>query len=263
MPSKLSTRGGRRLLSQQLPRAVLFLLSLLVATHRGATVSAEIAHTATVKTTSGGTTTTATPVKQATPKKKARGVLQLDSRTFDSSLRDGKVWLVEFYAPWCGHCTRFASTYELVAQSLHAKQTDNPEISRKVNVAKVDGAAERGLSSRFGVQGYPTFFLVDGWTVREFEGNRSQEGLIKFALTDYEETEPVPFLFGPFGPMGQTRSFLMRSGTWAVGLYEALTKERGYRPLIAMAILTVGGLTAGLVSIVIVGILCLPKAKQD
>ena len=100
MPSKLSARGGRRLLSQQLPLAVLFLLSvLLVATHRGATVSAEVAHTATVKTSSGATTT-ATPVKLATPKKKARGVLQLDSRTFDSSIRDGKVWLVEFYAPW-------------------------------------------------------------------------------------------------------------------------------------------------------------------
>jgi hypothetical protein len=28
------------------------------------------------------------------------GVIALNSKNFDSSLRDGKVWLIEFYAPW-------------------------------------------------------------------------------------------------------------------------------------------------------------------
>lgn len=132
-----------------------------------------------------------------------------------------------------------------------------------MNVAKVDGSAERALSSRFGVQSFPTFFLVDGWTVREFDGTRSQEGLVQFALEEYEGTEPVPFLFGPFGPMGQLRSFLMRSGTWAVGLYDNLTKERGMAPLMAMSVLCVCGLAAGLVMIIVLGILFLPKAKLD
>jgi hypothetical protein len=33
---------------------------------------------------------------------KPRGVIALDSKNFDSSLRadGGKVWLIEFYAPW-------------------------------------------------------------------------------------------------------------------------------------------------------------------
>mmetsp|Transcript_20268 Transcript_20268/g.44076 ORF Transcript_20268/g.44076 Transcript_20268/m.44076 type:complete len:246 (+) Transcript_20268:223-960(+) len=193
---------------------------------------------------------------------KQQGVITLNSKNFDSSLSDGKAWLIEFYAPWCGHCTRFAPTYELVANQLHSDQKTAGS-KRKVNVAKVDGAAERALSSRFGVHGYPTFVLVDGWTVREFEGSRTPEGLVQFALTDYEKTEPVPFLFGPFGPMGQLRSFLMRTGTWAVGLYENLTLERGMKPLMAMAVLCVGGLVLGLVSIIVVGLLFLPKAKQD
>lgn len=29
------------------------------------------------------------------------GVIALNAQNFDSNLRDGKVWLVEFYAPWC------------------------------------------------------------------------------------------------------------------------------------------------------------------
>ena len=35
-----------------------------------------------------------------TNKKTNKGVIKLDSRNFDSSLKDGKVWLIEFYAPW-------------------------------------------------------------------------------------------------------------------------------------------------------------------
>ena len=111
------------------------------------------------------------------------------------------LWLITLlFHTRCGHCTRFASTYELIAQQLHSDQLKNPGTKRKVNVGKVDGAAERALSSRFGVHGFPTFVLVDGWTVREYEGSRSQEGMVQFALEDYEKTEPVPFLFGPFGP---------------------------------------------------------------
>ncbi len=30
----------------------------------------------------------------------AGGVIVLNAKNFDSSLRDGKVWLIEFYAPW-------------------------------------------------------------------------------------------------------------------------------------------------------------------
>jgi len=149
-----------------------------------------------------------------------------------------------------------------VAKQLHSDHI-KAGVTRKVNVAKIDGAAERALSSRFDVHGYPSFFLVDGWTVREFKGNRSHEGLVQFALSDYDRTDPVPFITGPFGPMGQLRSFLMRSGTWIVGLYENLTRAKGMRPLMAMSVLCVGGLAVGLVSIVILGVLFLPKAKLE
>ena len=118
------------------------------------------------------------------------------------------------------------------------------------------------MASRFSVQGFPVFFLIDGWTVYEFEGNRSQEGLIQFALTDYENTDPVPFLFGPFGPVGQIRSFMMRSGTWAVGIYGNFT-DKGYSPLVSMAFICVGMLTVGFVLIVLLGFLLLPMAKID
>ena len=159
----------------------------------------------------------------------------------------------------CSHCTRFAPSYEAVAEQLHSAK--NKKL--KVKVAKVDGATERALASRFSVKGFPTFFLVNGWSVREYVGHRSQENLIKFATKTYEEVEEMPFLFGPFGPMGQLRSFLMRSGTWVVGMYENLTEERGLKPLIAMAVLCFGGIVVGLTMIAVLGVVMMSKMKQD
>lgn len=62
---------------------------------------------------------------------------------------------------------------------------------------------------------------------------------------------------------GQLRSFLMRSGSWAVGLYENLTKERGMKPLVAMAVLCCAGMVVGLFMIVVIGLFMMSKMKQD
>ena len=32
----------------------------------------------------------------------SNGVITLTSRNFDSSIKDGSVWLIEFHSPWCG-----------------------------------------------------------------------------------------------------------------------------------------------------------------
>lgn len=31
---------------------------------------------------------------------KSKGVITLNAKNFDSELRDGNAWLIEFYAPW-------------------------------------------------------------------------------------------------------------------------------------------------------------------
>ena len=35
-------------------------------------------------------------------------VERLDADTFDTVTEDDALWLVEFYAPWCGHCQQLA-----------------------------------------------------------------------------------------------------------------------------------------------------------
>ena len=52
-----------------------------------------------------GTTTlsfvvNAAAAAETVPSKGVGGVITLDTKNFDSSISDGKVWLIEFYAPW-------------------------------------------------------------------------------------------------------------------------------------------------------------------
>ena len=54
--------------------------------------------------------------------------------------------LVEFFAPWCGHCKALAPHYEEAATTLKEK---------KIKLAKVDCVAEADLCQQHGVQGYP------------------------------------------------------------------------------------------------------------
>ena len=45
-------------------------------------------------------------------------VLELDDKNFDTIVPQHDVLLVEFYAPWCGHCKELAPTFEQLAGRL-------------------------------------------------------------------------------------------------------------------------------------------------
>nr|XP_054767097.1 NXPE family member 3-like [Lytechinus pictus] len=71
-------------------------------------------------------------------------VLVLNADNFDDVVNDADIILVEFYAPWCGHCKRLAPEY--AAAALEMKSGTPP-----VPFAKVDATESSELASRFEV----------------------------------------------------------------------------------------------------------------
>ena len=70
-----------------------------------------------------------------------------DSNFRGKVLDGGEPWLVEFYAPWCGHCQRLEPEWKSAASEVHEK-TGN-----KVKMGMLDATQHQNTASQYGIQG--------------------------------------------------------------------------------------------------------------
>lgn len=99
-------------------------------------------------------------------------VYVLVGTTHDEIAGGDKNVLVEYYAPWCGHCKKLAPEYEKLGE--HYKDDDN------IIIAKMDSTANEVSSVK--VSGFPTikFFEAGSSTPKDFDGSRDFEGMKAF-----------------------------------------------------------------------------------
>lgn len=104
------------------------------------------------------------------------GVQDLTPDNFDQIVGKDAGVLVEFYAPWCGHCKSLVPEYGRLGGAVKASGTS------KAVVGKVNADAHGGLGSRFGVTGFPTikFFPAGSVEPEDYTGGRDAESFIKF-----------------------------------------------------------------------------------
>jgi len=118
-----------------------------------------------------------TGAKYKKPKAAPSHVVELTDKNFDSIVMDTtKDVLVEFYAPWCGHCKRLVPDYEKVANAFQNEKS--------VVVAKLDAdnAAHKAIATRFGVSGFPTikFFGKHNKNGEDYSSERDPASFVNF-----------------------------------------------------------------------------------
>uniref|UniRef100_K3YRD0 protein disulfide-isomerase n=1 Tax=Setaria italica TaxID=4555 RepID=K3YRD0_SETIT len=102
-------------------------------------------------------------------------VVVLTAANFSSFLAATRHVMVEFYAPWCGHCQVLAPDYAAAASHLAAQHAQ-----ADVALAKVDATEDTDLAQKYDVQGFPTIlFFIDG-VPKDYNGARTKDAIVEW-----------------------------------------------------------------------------------
>jgi protein disulfide-isomerase A1 len=139
-------------------------------------------------------------------------VTVLDSNNIDSFLTN-EVAMVEFYAPWCGHCKALEPEYTKAAEILEEKNS-------VAKMGKVDCTVETDLCGKWAIKGYPTIKIFRKGVHSDYEKGREASAIVEFLL---KQTEP------PVSELKSTEeynTFLQNHKNYAVvGYFKGLDTE--------------------------------------
>nr|XP_015802902.2 protein disulfide-isomerase A6 isoform X2 [Nothobranchius furzeri] len=119
-----------------------------------------------------------------------KDVIELTDDNFDKLvLESGDVWMVEFFAPWCGHCKNLEPEWTAAATAVK-EQTKG-----KVHLGAVDATVHQVLASRYEIRGFPTIKIFrKGEEPEVYQGGRSRGDIIEKALDLFSDNAAPPEL---------------------------------------------------------------------
>lgn len=101
---------------------------------------------------------------------KGTEVVELTASSFRNKLLESsKIWMVEFYAPWCGHCQRLKPDYIKAATSSKGV----------VGFAAINCDEHKSIAGEFGIKGFPTLkiFGLNKKKPQDYQGPRTPKAM--------------------------------------------------------------------------------------
>jgi len=120
-------------------------------------------------------------------KPKTKDVIHLTAESFEEEVMNSDQHvLVEFYAPWCGHCKSLKPVWEKAATEIKKK-------GWAVKLTALDATRFGDIASKYGVKGYPTIKVFGpdkSVEPEDYASGRDQEGIVQFAKELVNGKEP-------------------------------------------------------------------------
>ncbi|KZF26061.1 thioredoxin-domain-containing protein [Xylona heveae TC161] len=108
---------------------------------------------------------------------KSSPVLRVDAKNYDQLIaRSNHTSIIEFYAPWCGHCQNLKPAYEKAARNLQGLA--------KVAAVNCDDESNQAFCGSMGIQGFPSLKIVvpskkaGRPSVEDYMGARSAKAIV-------------------------------------------------------------------------------------
>ncbi|KAF3425744.1 LOW QUALITY PROTEIN: hypothetical protein E2986_05932 [Frieseomelitta varia] len=134
-------------------------------------------------------------------------VLVLTKDNIAEAIEQNDYVLVEFYAPWCGHCIALAPEYAKAAKKLE-------EGGFPVKLAKVDATVETELAEKHGVRGYPTLKFYRKGSVIDYGGGRQADDIVNWVI---KKTGPAAKVLTT---VEEAKSFIEAQNVAIVGFFK-------------------------------------------
>lgn len=96
---------------------------------------------------------------------------ELNDTNFKETIQNSTIpVVVDFWAPWCGHCVRMSPVVEKLAQQYEGK----------IKVCKFNVDENPQTAMEYGIQSIPAFIIFkNGQTVEQFVGAQPEEELVR------------------------------------------------------------------------------------
>lgn len=110
-------------------------------------------------------------------------VFPLSDDNFESMVTgSADLWLIEFYAPWCGHCKSLKPEYIEAAEKLKGKV--------KLGAVNCDDA--KGVCGQYNIKGFPTlkFFGTNKRSPEEYNSPREAAAIVSFCTQKWSSLAP-------------------------------------------------------------------------
>ena len=113
-------------------------------------------------------------------------VVLTDANFDDLVMNSDDLWIIEFYAPWCGHCKNLEPEWNKAAT----------ELKGEVKVGKLDATREHTVAGRFNVNAYPQIKLFPSGPksdnlIEDYNGARDSSSIVDWCQEKKIQYKPV------------------------------------------------------------------------